>query len=67
MDNIPKGEIRNLMGNMNAKLGADNTGRELTMGREAYVEMNDNVELFASQKRFPTGCKLSSTAAFTPY
>ncbi|CAH8462827.1 unnamed protein product [Heterobilharzia americana] len=32
---------------MNAKLGGDNTGRELTMGREALGEMNENGELFA--------------------
>ncbi|CAH8459953.1 unnamed protein product [Heterobilharzia americana] len=36
------------MGDMNAKLGADNTGRELTMVREAISEvMNENGELFA--------------------
>ncbi|CAH8583468.1 unnamed protein product [Heterobilharzia americana] len=36
-------------GDMNAKLhGAENTGRELTMGREALGEvMNENGELFA--------------------
>ncbi|CAH8291638.1 unnamed protein product, partial [Heterobilharzia americana] len=35
------------MGDMNAKLGGDNTGRELTMGREALGEINENGELFA--------------------
>nr|CAH8843517.1 unnamed protein product [Trichobilharzia regenti] len=47
MDNVPNGDIKILMGDMNAKLGGDNTGRELTMGREALGEMNDNGELFS--------------------
>ncbi|CAH8643264.1 unnamed protein product [Heterobilharzia americana] len=35
-------------GDMNAKLGGENTGRELTMGQEALGEvMNENGELFA--------------------
>ncbi|CAH8465305.1 unnamed protein product [Heterobilharzia americana] len=42
------GDIKILMGDMNAKLGGDNRGRELTMGREALGEvMNENGELFA--------------------
>ncbi|VDQ00158.1 unnamed protein product [Trichobilharzia regenti] len=32
---------------MNAKLGGDNTGRELAVGREDLGEMNDNGELFS--------------------
>nr|CAH8872990.1 unnamed protein product [Trichobilharzia regenti] len=47
MDNTPAGDIKILMGDMNAKLGPDNTGRELIMGREALGEMNENGELFA--------------------
>nr|CAH8863155.1 unnamed protein product [Trichobilharzia regenti] len=47
MDNVPKGDIKILMGDMNTKLGGDNTRRELTMGREALGEMNDNSELFS--------------------
>ena len=46
IDNTPVGDIKILMGNMNAKLGLDNTGRELIMGREALGEMNENGELF---------------------
>nr|CAH8840894.1 unnamed protein product [Trichobilharzia regenti] len=47
MDNVPNGDIRILIGDMNAKLGGDNRGRELTMGREALGEMNNNGELFS--------------------
>ncbi|CAH8868299.1 unnamed protein product [Trichobilharzia szidati] len=47
MDNIPVRDIKILMGDMNTKLGSDNTGRELIMGREALGEMNENGELFA--------------------
>ncbi|CAH8468484.1 unnamed protein product [Heterobilharzia americana] len=49
LDKTPVGDIKILMGDMNAKLrGAENTGRELTMGREALGEvMNENGELFA--------------------
>ncbi|VDQ03916.1 unnamed protein product [Trichobilharzia regenti] len=51
MDNAPVGHIRILMGDMNAKLGPDNTGREL-MGGEALGEMNENGELFADSCAF---------------
>nr|CAH8872198.1 unnamed protein product [Trichobilharzia regenti] len=34
------------MRDMNVKLGPDNTGRELIMGREVLGEMNENGELF---------------------
>ena len=47
MDNLPKGDIKILMGDMIAKLGSDNKGIEPTMGREALGEMNKNGELFA--------------------
>ncbi|CAH8292472.1 unnamed protein product [Heterobilharzia americana] len=47
LDKTSVGDIKILMGDMNAKLGGDNTGRELTMGREALGEMNENGELFA--------------------
>nr|CAH8829211.1 unnamed protein product [Trichobilharzia regenti] len=47
MDNTPAGDMKILMGDMNAKLGPNNTGRELIMGREALGEMNENGELFA--------------------
>ncbi|CAH8608261.1 unnamed protein product [Heterobilharzia americana] len=39
LDKTSVGDIKILMGDMNAKLGADNTRRELTMGREALDEM----------------------------
>ncbi|CAH8439139.1 unnamed protein product [Heterobilharzia americana] len=47
LDRTPVGNIEILMGEMNAKLGADNTGREPIMGREVLSEMNENGELFA--------------------
>nr|CAH8823142.1 unnamed protein product [Trichobilharzia regenti] len=52
MDNVPNGDIRILMGDMNAKLGGDNTIRELTMGHEAFGEMNDNGELSSDFRAF---------------
>nr|CAH8866918.1 unnamed protein product [Trichobilharzia regenti] len=36
MDNVPNGDIKILMGDMNAKLGGDNTGRELTMAERQW-------------------------------
>nr|CAH8820769.1 unnamed protein product [Trichobilharzia regenti] len=47
MDNTPASDIKILMGDTNAKLGPDNTGRELIIGRGALGEMNENGELFA--------------------
>ena len=35
------------MGDMNAKVGQDNTGRELIMGKEGIGDINENGELFA--------------------
>lgn len=35
------------MGDMNAKVGCDNLGREFTMGKESIGEMNGNGEHFA--------------------
>ena len=52
MDNIPIGDIKILMGDMNAKLESDNTGRELIMGREALEEMKENEEFFADSYPF---------------
>ncbi|CAH8619385.1 unnamed protein product [Heterobilharzia americana] len=44
----PVGDIKILMGDMNANLEEDNTGRQLIMGRETLSEtMNENGELFA--------------------
>ena len=36
-----------LMGDMNAKIGSDNTDRECVMGRHGLGVINDNGELFA--------------------
>ncbi|CAH8512479.1 unnamed protein product [Heterobilharzia americana] len=47
LDKTSVGDIKTLMGDMNAKLGGDNTVREQTMGREVLGEMNENGELFA--------------------
>ena len=40
-------DVNILMGDFNAKVGADNTGYEEIMGRHALGEMNDNGERFA--------------------
>ncbi|XP_071145287.1 craniofacial development protein 2-like [Mytilus edulis] len=37
-----------LMGDLNAKVGSDNTGYEQVMGRHGLGEMNENGELFAN-------------------
>ena len=34
------------MGDLNAKIGDDNTGHELIMGKEGLGEINENGELF---------------------
>ncbi|CAH8866037.1 unnamed protein product [Trichobilharzia szidati] len=47
MDKTPAGDIKILMLDMNANLEPDNTGRELSMGREAFEKMNENGELFS--------------------
>ena len=41
-----KKDILKLMGNLNAKIGDDNTGHELIMGKEGLGEMNENGEYF---------------------
>ena len=40
-------DVNILMGDLNAKIGADNTGYEEVMGKQALGEMNDNGERFA--------------------
>ncbi|CAH8613947.1 unnamed protein product, partial [Heterobilharzia americana] len=47
LDKTSVGDIKIVMGDMHAKLEADNTESELIMGREALGEMNENGELFA--------------------
>ena len=46
-DRLPKRDIKILMGDLNAKIGSDNSGRELIMGTHALGEMNENGELFS--------------------
>ena len=46
MDKIPKRDLKILMGDFNAKVGSDNTGRELIMGKHGTGEQNENGELF---------------------
>ncbi|XP_071171614.1 craniofacial development protein 2-like [Mytilus edulis] len=41
-------DITFLMGDLNAKVGSDNTGYEQVMGRHGLGEMNENGELFAN-------------------
>jgi len=45
MDKAPKRDLKILMGDMNAKVGTDNTNRELIMGRHGTGEQNENGEL----------------------
>jgi len=47
MDNVPRRDIVLVIWDVNAKLGSDNTGRELVMGKEGLGVMNENGELFA--------------------
>ena len=47
VNKIPKRDILILMGDMNAKVGKDNTGREREMGTHGLGMMNENGEIFA--------------------
>ena len=47
MDKIPKRDLKILMGDLNAKVGSDNTDKELIMGRHGVGEQNENGELFS--------------------
>ena len=47
LDKIPNRDMLILMGNMNAKVGPDNTDREREMGRQGLGEMNENGEMLA--------------------
>ena len=46
VDKAPVGDIKIVMGDMNAKIGADNSGKEDIMGKQALGEMNENGEIF---------------------
>ena len=44
LEQVPCRDVKIVMGDMNAKVGMDNTGREEVMGKHgARTEMNDNV------------------------
>ena len=47
MDKIPKRDLTILMGDLNAKVGSDNTDKELIMGRHGVGEQNENGKLFS--------------------
>jgi hypothetical protein len=44
---IGRGDIKILMGDLNAKVGSNNQGWEMVMGRHGLGDMNENGELFA--------------------
>ena len=46
IDRAPKRDMKILMGDLNSKVGTDNTDRELTMGRHGTGEQNENGEIF---------------------
>lgn len=47
VNDIPKRDIKILMGDFNAKIGKNNIGKETIMGTQALGEMNENGELFS--------------------
>ena len=46
VDKTPKRDLKILMGDLNAKVGSDNTNSELIMGSHGTGEQNENGELF---------------------
>ncbi|XP_070508684.1 uncharacterized protein, partial [Chironomus tepperi] len=46
LSNTPRGDIQILMGDLNAKVGSDNSNREFVMGRHGIGTANDNGERF---------------------
>jgi hypothetical protein len=46
LDKIPRRDILIVMGDMNAKVGSNNSGRERIMGKHGVGEINENGELF---------------------
>nr|KAG5690574.1 hypothetical protein BaRGS_009236 [Batillaria attramentaria] len=46
LDKAPRGDLKILMGDLNAKVGTDNTDRELIMGKHGTGTQNENGELF---------------------
>ena len=47
MDRLPRRDLKILMGDLNAKIGADNTNRELVMGKHGVGVQNENGELLS--------------------
>ena len=47
LNKLPRGDIQILMGDLNAKVGSDNTNRETIMGKHGTGTANDNGERFA--------------------
>ena len=45
MDKLPGRDLKILMGDLNAKVGADNTSRELVMGKHGVGLQNENAVL----------------------
>ena len=45
MDKLPRRDVKILMSDLNAKVGADNTNRELIMGKHGVGIEDDNREL----------------------
>ncbi|VDP30831.1 unnamed protein product [Schistosoma mattheei] len=48
MEKCPRNDLTILMGDLNAKVGIDNTGYENIMGRHGLGERNENAERFAN-------------------
>nr|KAG5702408.1 hypothetical protein BaRGS_027495 [Batillaria attramentaria] len=46
LDKAPRRDLKILMGDLNAKVGTDNTDRELIMGKHGTGTQNENGELF---------------------
>lgn len=58
VNNLPKGDIIIIMGDMNAKIGSDNSNLEDIMGKHGLGEMNSNGELltnFCAHNNFVIG------------
>ena len=52
-EQVPYRDVKIVMGDINAKVGTDNTGREEVMGKHgARAEMNENGEKGADKRVF---------------
>jgi hypothetical protein len=47
IDKVPRSDVSIVLGDMNAKVGEDNSGREENMGKHGVGSLNENGELFA--------------------